>query len=123
MYQTVSCCAPATERNAFSLPGNTKSVKRVALAVIVRIIVQEVFFKRTNAWEYYLKNVEVYTGEDMVFFCSGTKEGNWGSPLSSTSVFPVFYVCEQDIEVGNDLVAQCLRHPTYCFEHVVEHSA
>lgn len=58
----------------------------------------------------------------MVFFCLGTKEGNWGSPLSSTSVFPVFYVCEQDTEVGNDLVAQCLRHPTYCFEHVVEHS-
>lgn len=49
--------------------------------------------------------------------------GNWGSPLTSTSVFPGINVWGQDTEGGNDLVARCLRLTTYCLEHVVRHSA
>lgn len=45
---------------------------------------------------------------------AGTREGNWGSPLSLTSLFPGSFVLRTGCRWGSDLVAYCSEHVVRC---------
>ena len=51
--------------------------------------------------------------------CSGTREGNWGSPLSSTSLFPGSFVQEQETDEEMTLWLHTIVIHVYCSEQVV----
>lgn len=55
--------------------------------------------------------------------CSGTREGNWGSPLSLTSLFPGSFVQEQDTDEEMTWWLAAIVIGPYCSEHVVWYSA
>lgn len=63
----------------------------------------------------------------MIFFlmtwansCSGTREGNWGSPLSLRSLFPGSFVREQDTGEEMTCWLAAIIIQAYCSEQVVQ---
>lgn len=130
----VSCCAPA-ERRKFSASLETQTQTSVypgcykshSSARSMNILGSNLTITPTETWIYsqcYLsRNMRGY---DCFFLmawansCSGTREGNWGSPLSLRSLFPGSFVRGQ--ETGQEMTCwlAAIIIQAYCSEQVVQ---
>lgn len=102
--------------------------KSLSSARSMNILGSNLTITSTETWIYsqcYLsRNMRGY--DCFVFFmtwansCSGTREGNWGSPLSLRSLFPGSFVREQDTGQEMTCWLAAIIIQAYCSEQVVQ---